>query len=79
MGQRLRSTMIFISALQHFSCLSLESILKSRHFNIFKGNNNYHSNDKLPQGQTFFYDSYDVQVLRGYAFGFNVYKESKDK
>lgn len=60
MRQKLRSIKISISAQQHFYCFSQLSILKSRHFNIFKGNQNYHLNDKLPQGQTLFYDSYEV-------------------
>ena len=63
MGQKLRSLMISFTALLHFTCLSLYSISKSRHFSIFKGNQDYQSNDKLPLGQMFFDDLYEVQVL----------------
>lgn len=46
---------------QHLSSLSPQSVLKSRHFRIFKGNQNYHSSDKLPYRQTFFYDSLECR------------------
>ena len=52
--------------------LSLQSILKSRHFNIFKGNQNYHSNDKLPHRKTFSYDSLKCRSW-GYASRLTVY------
>ena len=43
------------SSFHAFHCS--QSILKHRHFNIFKGNQNYHSADELPHRQTFSYDS----------------------